>query len=706
MFCPQDHDLDTLGRARRLDIQHPGPESQRAVCRREQRQLGLLVHRIEERDGRRLVRVCAGQAAAVGLGREALERKARCLAVLKDRNHAALIVSRQQRKDRHFALVHSQLGRQIIAQYRRFAVVKVMQMRLVCLLMVGQEHDLGLIAALGLPDDLVAVLELVLGRHPPGGRRNLLKVAVPGQEYQHGVIFNMVGLIKGFDRIRTDDIGTAGRRILFDDILQLLDDDTADFGRTADDALQLLNLSRQRLGLLCALEDILLIDMPQLDLGDEFGLRLINAETNHQIRDDLGVLLGLADDLDCPVNIQQDLAQALQQMQLGLLFAQVKVDTAAHAACTPGRPLLQQGAHAQHAGHAPDEHIEVARTGVHQRRHAEQPVHELVRVSAALEVYGDLEAAQVRFVTDIRDFPDLAGLDQLGHLIDDRLDGRGVWDLRDLDEVLFFEVAPLAAHLEGAAPGLIDLTHLGLIQDDLAAGREIRRRQGGHDIVIWVFDAGNGRAADLMQVKAAERGCHADGDAGIGRDQDVGEGRRQQGWLLHRAVVVIYHVDRVAVDVAEQLNAERIELGLGVTRGRISHIPRIYLAEVAFGIDKRGQKRLIAPGQAHHRLIDGRVAVRIQFHGLADDIGRFGAVAGQQALFVHGVQQLPMGRLKPIDLRDGARDNDAHRIGHIVCAQGLGDGLLGRFERRLHRSALIGFLLFCHEKRASLSKVK
>ena len=128
-----------------------------------------------------------------------------------------------------------------------------MQPRLIRLLLVGQEHDLSLVGGLGLPDHRVAVLELVLGRHTPRSRSDFLEVAVTRHKDKYRIILDVVGLVEGLDRTRADDLGMTRCGILLDDCFQFLDDDIANLSRAAHDALQLLNLSRQCLGLLGAL---------------------------------------------------------------------------------------------------------------------------------------------------------------------------------------------------------------------------------------------------------------------------------------------------------------------------------------------------------------------------------------------------------------------------------------------------------------------
>ena len=71
----------------------------------------------------------------------------------------------------------------------------------------------------------------------------------------------------------------------------------------------------------------------------------------------------------------------------------------------------------------------------------------------------------------------------------------------------------------------------------------------------------------------------------------------------------------------------------------------------------------------------------VQVHGAAHDVGRLGACALEQAHLVHGVQQLAVGGLEAIDLGQGAGDDDAHRVGHIVGLQRAGDGIFQHTAR-------------------------
>ena len=204
----------------------------------------------------------------------------------------------------------------------------------------------------------------------------------------------------------------------------------------------------------------------------------------------------------------------------------------------------------------------------------------------------------------------------------------------------------------------------------------------------------DGGLADLAQVKAADLAGHAHGNAHVGGNQHIGEGGGQQAGLLHAAVIVIHEVHRVLVNVPEHLAADGGKLGLGITGGGVGHIPGIDLAEVALGVHKRHQQSLIACGKTHHSFINGRVAMGVQLHGLAHDIGALGASAGQKTHLEHGVQQLAMGGLETINLRDGPGDNDAHGIGHVVGLQGFGDGLFQHLGPQAHHIGIVVILLF------------
>ena len=101
------------------------------------------------------------------------------------------------------------------------------------------------------------------------------------------------------------------------------------------------------------------------------------------------------------------------------------------------------------------------------------------------------------------------------------------------------------------------------------------------------------------------------------------------------------------------------------------------------------QQRLVAAGEADHGLIDGSVAVRVQLHRLADDVGGFCAGLGQKSHLIHGIEQLAVRRLEAVDLRDGARDDDRHGVGHVVRLQRLADRLLEHLRPQAHHIRVV-----------------
>ena len=74
-------------------------------------------------------------------------------------------------------------------------------------------------------------------------------------------------------------------------------------------------------------------------------------------------------------------------------------------------------------------------------------------------------------------------------------------NLRDVDAVDGFVVAIPRAHAEAAASGPVNLLDGLCIVNELASAGEVRRQQGGGDVVLRVAHQGNRRLADLRQVK-------------------------------------------------------------------------------------------------------------------------------------------------------------------------------------------------------------
>ena len=302
--------------------------------------------------------------------------------------------------------------------------------------------------------------------------------------------------------------------------------------------------------------------------------------------------------------------------------------------------------------------------------------HELVRVGATLEVNGDFQAVQTRLISHVRDLPDFARLDELRHLVNNGLHGGGVWDFGDFNEVFTLGVVPLGPQLYAAPAGAVNVLQGLLVVEQLAPGGEVRGLQNGQQVRLRVLHPGDGGLAHLPQVEPAQVGGHAHGDALVGRHQHVGEGGGQQGGLLELAIVVGHKVHGVLVNVPEQFLTDGIQPHLGVSGGGPGHVPGVHLAEVTFGVHQGVEQSPIAPGEAHHGVVNGDVAVGIELHGGAHHVGALGAGAREQLHLVHGVQQLAVAGLEAVDFRDGPGDDHRHGVGHVVQLQGLGDGLL------------------------------
>ena len=380
-------------------------------------------------------------------------------------------------------------------------------------------------------------------------------------------------------------------------------------------------------------------------------------------------------------------------MELVLLLPQSEVHPPPDAPGTPGAPLFQQLPDAKDLGGPGDQDVEVAGDGVLEGRRSIEPGHELVRVHAPLEVDGQLQTVQVGLVPHIVDLFQLAGLNQLRHLVQNGLHGGGVGDFVNLHQILALDVAVLAPDFDGAPAGAVDLLKGGLIVNHLAAGGEVGAHQDGGEIARRVFQVGDRGVADLRQIEAAQLGRHAHGDALVGGDQKVGVGGGQQGGLLHGVVVVVHEIHRVLIQVTEQLLTDGGELGLGVPAGGVGHVPGVDLAEVALGVHKGVEQGTVAFGEADHGVVDGAVPVGVEAHGLAHDIGGLGPGPGEEAHLIHGIQQLPVGGLEAVDLRDGPGEDHRHGVGHEIGLHGVGDELLQHLGPEAHDVGIIYFWL-------------
>ena len=569
--------------------------------------------------------------------------------------------------------------------------------------MVGEHQQLVRVVGGELDERLVAVLVLQrsgLAQHAVG---HLLQVTLAREHDGYRVLLHL-GL-----QVHLHHIGGRNQaRLARGNVLlvhrgKLIADNLLDALFAGQGLVQLFDIAFQLGDVLRAVKDVLLVDVAQLQLCHEFRLRLIDAEAGHQVGNNLHFQLGVADDGDGLVDVQQDGFQAVQQVQAVALLLQLVVDAATGGLNTPGNPFLQYLAHAHNARVAVYQHIEVARERVLQCGGFEQLRHQLFRVYPPFHIDGDAQAGKVGLVADVGDLAHLAFLGKLHDALDDDVGFGGVRNLVHLDDALIGQVAPTRTDLEATGAGAVDALHFFTPVDDLATGGEIGRGQVLVQVAFRIVQEMHGGRANLVQVEATDVGRHGNADALVGGNQDVGECSGQKARLLHGAVVAVHEIHRVFVDILEYLGADGRKLGFGVTAGCIAQVAGIVLAEVALRLHERGKQRFVARSQTHHGFVDGGIAVGVQLHGLAHDVGALLTVTVQQAHLVHGVQQLAVRRLEAVYLGERARNVGAHGVGHVVQFQRLRDGLLGNLGMQadnvgVFHPLLLRFLfrLLCH----------
>ena len=212
------------------------------------------------------------------------------------------------------------------------------------------------------------------------------------------------------------------------------------------------------------------------------------------------------------------------------------------------------------------------------------------------------------------------------------------------------------------------------VPDDQAAGGEVRAldpfEQGLEQLLVGglgVVQAPLGAGRHLAQVVRRDLGRHADRDPLGTVDQQVGEPGREDHGLAGAPVVVGPEVDGVLVDVPEHLHGQRREPALGVPVGGRRVVAR--RAEVALPVDQRHPHRPRL-GQAHQRVVDGRVAVRVVLaHHIADDPGALGVAPVRPVpAVVHREEDPRVHGLEPVpDVGQGTADDDRHGVVDVAA---------------------------------------
>ena len=166
-----------------------------------------------------------------------------------------------------------------------------------------------------LDEGLVAVLVLQRGGLAQHALGHLLQVAVAREHHGDGIFLHLGLQADLHDVARLNQTGFARRDVLLVHRGKFIADDLLDLLFAGQDFLQLGDIAFQLRDVLRAVEDVLLVDVAQLQLRHELSLHLVDAEALHEVRNDLGLQLGVADDGNGLVDVQQNSLKAVQQVQ-------------------------------------------------------------------------------------------------------------------------------------------------------------------------------------------------------------------------------------------------------------------------------------------------------------------------------------------------------------------------------------------------------
>ena len=176
------------------------------------------------------------------------------------------------------------------------------------------------------------------------------------------------------------------------------------------------------------------------------------------------------------------------------------------------------------------------------------------------------------------------------------------------------------------------------------------------------------RVANLAQIVRRDIGRHANGDARRAIDQHIGRHGRQDGGLAQRSVKVVDEINRLLVDVNQQLAPD-----IGHPRFRIAHGGRavaINAAEVALPVYEHVAHREVLR-HSNHGVVNGAVAVwMVLAQHFAHDSRAFLVPAARvHTHIVHGVENAPMHRLQPVArIGQRPRHDHAHRVTQVGVA--------------------------------------
>ncbi len=423
----------------------------------------------------------------------------------------------------------------------------------------------------------------------------------------------------------------------------------------------------------------------QLHIQDRLGLNLGEAELLDEAQFGIVRRLGLANERNHLIKHVQRPQQPFQDVGPlpGLLQL---VLAAAHDHILPVLQEMDQHAlQAQQPRLAFDQRQQRHAEGLLQRGQLEQVRQHLARLDGARHLDADPHPRAVGFIAQIgqpfqpaiarqlRDALNQVGLVGLVGQLGDHNAAAVAAHILDVGLRLHHDAAATAGVGLGdhILPLLIAVALLGIperhaARGEVGAGDEAHQVFDGDIIVVVVVvDQVAECVAHLAQVVRRDVSGHADRNAAGAVDQQVRQRRGQDRRLLEGAVEVLRPVNGVLLDVGQHLGGDLGQPRLGVAhRGRVIAVDG---AEVALAVHQRIAQAEIL-GHANHRLVHGRVAVRMVLaQHLTDDAGRLLVrLIGLQAQIVHRVEDAPVHGLQPVaHIGQRPRDDHAHRVVQI-----------------------------------------
>ena len=317
-------------------------------------------------------------------------------------------------------------------------------------------------------------------------------------------------------------------------------------------------------------------------------------------------------------------------------------------------------------------------------------------------------------VADVADALDHLVLHELGHVTDhlrlvDRVRNLGDDDL--FAPVLADDDLGLAADRHLAAPELVHRVDT-VVSAHHRARREVRTLHELHEVIdralLAVLHVVADAVAEFAEIVRRDVRRHAHGNARGTVQQEVRQLRREDRRLLQRLVEVRHHIDRVLLEIAQELLGRLLHAHFRVThrRRRIA----VNRAEVAVTIDKRQAEREVLR-QTDDRIVDGRVAVRVVLADhFTDDAGGLHVLAAVRvAEFVHREETAAVYRLEAVaHIRQRTTYDDAHRIVNVVTRHRIFD--VDIFQRGRSSNILdhtrVFYLFFAHSVYYSISRAR